>query len=228
MIIKIPNEFRQGGRLRLCDSGLDLPASFLDNVRAIDKHIYPVFHPIRVIWDNLINQYTGYLDDPRFTIGSPPGFSEEIWGFPLTNSKKEPITEGKWHLWRLCHSAGGWAHIVKLESTDGDYLQLFLNRLYLQAQYRDRYGNKAWNAKMQKDQESKIEADRNDNEQKFADIQKENRGLIKVAMENYEMGRIAPTNQTTEIIRSYAGQKNHTKIVRPMTDKEGGLFTPED
>ena len=47
-------------------------------------------------------------------------------------------------------------------------------------------------------------------------------------MENFEFGRTAPTNPTKDIIMSYRGQTNKSKIIRPLNDKDVGLTTWED
>lgn len=222
MKIRIPKEFRQGGPLRKVNPGLDLPCSFLDNIRAIDPKIYPIFHPYRVNWDDTQNQYTGDLEDPRYHIGYYPGFSEELWGWPLKDRFDNPIPEPAWHLWRL--SQVGWHHIIRIESTESKYLHILVERLHLQALYRDRYGNKAWNKKMKEDEEAQKEKEASQRADELNEINKANRGLITSAREELERGNFAPTNPTKEIITSYSGQKNHTKIIRPLTDEEGGLI----
>lgn len=223
MKIRIPKEFRQGGRLaRNCIPGLDLPAYFLDNIQSIDPNIYPVFHQYRIIWDDIQNSHTGEIEDPRFHIGYYPGFSIELWGYPLKDLKDNPIEEPAWHLWRK--SQVGWSHIVKIESKDPFYLNILTRRLHLQALYREKYGNLAWNKKMREDEEAAREKEIENQNQTFQDIQKENKGFIRKAMEEFERGNVNPTNATKEIICSYSGQKNRTKIVRPITDKEGGLI----
>lgn len=240
-IINIPKEGRSGSPLRPCFRGLSLPSTFLDQIKSIDKDIYPIWHPFRVIWDDFMNSYYGSPDDPRFTIGEFSGFEgQEIWGFPLKGIKDTPIDAGAWHLWRFSRPAGAWNHLIKLDSNpvpetgekqdlpcphpDPDYLQQVVNRLYIQASYRDQYGDLAWNKKLREDeQEEKIKAQKKQQEE-FSDVQKANKGLLKTAMENMERGIVNPTNPVKEIITSYSGQKNHTKIVRPITDKEGGII----
>lgn len=241
MIVSIPKECRSGGPLKNCVRGLSLPCSFIDQIQAIDKDIYPIWHSYRVLWDDFMNKYSGSLEDPRFTINQHPGFEgQEIWGFPLMGRTNEPIDAGAWHLWRLSRNAGAWNHIVKLDSNpvpesgtkedlpcprpDPEYLQMVVNRLYVQANYRDKYGDLAWNQKVREDEAAEKAKRMQQEESQFADVQKENKWLLKKAMENFEMGNVAATNPTKEIITSFSGQKNRTKIIRPLTDREGGLI----
>ena len=60
------------------------------------------------------------------------------------------------------------------------------------------------------------------------EIGKANSGMFGRAAENMARGLTAPTAPTKEIITSFSGQTNHSKIVRPITDREGGLILPED
>jgi hypothetical protein len=78
---------------------------------------------------------------------------------------------------------------------------------------------------MRQDDED-LEARKQDaKDQQFRDIQGENKAMTRKAMENLAMGITRPTNPTKDIIASYKGQTNFTKITRPITDTEGGLIT---
>jgi len=241
MIVNIPKECRLGSPLKPCFRGLSLPSTFLDQIHAIDKDIYPIWHEYRVIYDDFMNAYSGSIDDPRFFIGEHPGFEgQEVWGYPLMDLKNRPIYAGAWHLWRLSRNAGAWNHLIKLDSNplpengqkqdlpchnpNPDYLQTVVNRLYTQATYRDKYGDLAWNQKLREDEaEQKAKKARKEEEQ-FSDVQKENKWLLRKAMDNFERGIVEATNPTKEIITSFSGQTNRTKIIRPITDREGGLI----
>src|SRR3990167_1866610 len=99
--LKVPSCYRSGGYLRPCTLGVDLPAWFVANVQSVDPDLYPIFHPYQVLWDDVINNHTGALDDPRFTIGTPSGFGHELWGYPTKQARSdEPVLDGTWHLWR--------------------------------------------------------------------------------------------------------------------------------
>jgi hypothetical protein len=58
-------------------------------------------------------------------------------------------------------------------------------------------------------------------------VMEENRWLLTRAMDNMASGRINATNPTKDIITSFSGQGNKSRIVRPLTDTEGGLILPE-
>ena len=109
--------------------GYHLPSWFHDDIKALDQHLYFVWHPWRLIYDDVMNQYTGEAHDPRFCIHEYHG--EEIWGFPLTDGDNKPIPENKWHIWRLSLDRG-WYHIVNIDSYQRDHLSDILNRLALQ------------------------------------------------------------------------------------------------
>ena len=58
-------------------------------------------------------------------------------------------------------------------------------------------------------------------------ISKQDMVTFRKAMENFEHGITAPTNPMKESIISYAGQKNRSRIIRPLDDEEGGLVLPD-
>lgn len=203
-------------------SGLDLPSWFNDELKSIDSNLHLVWHPHRVLWDDIINEYEGSLEDGRFTIHQEHG--QENWGFVLSYGDGSPIPDRSWHIWRLCDPFG-WAHIVKLEDRGEEYLNLCLKRLWRQATVRNKYGDRAYNKELrdgaQAEHERKV-VDRLDlNEQ----IQKQNSWHLRRAMENFERGIVKPTNPQREQIISYPGQTNKTKTTRPLEDSEGGLVT---
>lgn len=202
--------------------GLDLPSWFWHNLKGIDKDFYLIWHPYRVLWDNIINEYEGPAEDPRYTIHKEYG--ELNFGWVLTDNTGRPLQENKWHLWRWCEPHG-WAHILGLEDTHGYYLRLVQRRLYMQAKYTDRYGFRGWTKKLDEDQTKEQEIQRKDQEYMFQSFQEENDWLMKRAMENFDRGVVAPTNPTKDSIISYPGQRNRSRIIRPLEDREGGLIT---
>jgi hypothetical protein len=197
----------------------------MDNLKSIDEKLYIVFHPFAMIWDDMMNQYEGELEDPRFTIHREHG--EECWGFVTTYGDGAPIPEGAWHVWRLCEPHG-WAHVVRVDSKEGDYLQFLVHRLQTQAQFRERYGDIAWNRHIDAEQTLAQQAEQDAHQEGFEAVQEENSWLTKKARDNMARGIMAPTNPTVEKIVSYAGQKNHTATSRPLEDADVGLKGIED
>ena len=224
--MKLPSTLRpSNSTARQCIPGKDLPSWFMDDLKAIDEKLYLVYHPFALIWDNLMNQYTGELEDPRFTIHREHG--EEVWGFVTTNGDGSPIPEGAWHVWRLWEPHG-WTHVVRVDSKHDEYLQIMVSRLHLQATIRDKDGNIAWNRYMAEEQSVKQIADQDAHQEGLGAMQEENSWLMKNAMDNFQRGVTAPTNPTIEKIVSYAGQKNHTATSRPLEDEDVGLKGLDD
>jgi hypothetical protein len=226
MHIELPEKGRpRGVRYRKCELGVDLPATFMSRLKSIDPHFYPVFHPYRVLWDSIINEYSGPLDDPRYQIKRE--YCELNFGFVLTNGQGEPSPDGTWHIWRWCEPASGWAHIINIDSRDPEYLNFLVERIWLQAQYNDQFG-RGYQRKLEEadlERRDKLMADRDD---MMREISKANSGMLGRAAENFGRGITQATNPTKEIITSFSGQSNKSKIVRPITDREGGLILPED
>jgi len=200
--------------------GVDLPSWFFFNLKGIDKDFYLIWHPYRVLYDNIINEYEGLLEDPRYTINKK--FGETNFGFVLTDNIGRPLSDCSWHLWRYCDPFG-FAHIIKIEDHHDYYLKLVQKRLYLQAKFTDRYGARAWAHKLDEDQTKEQNNQQKDREYMFKSFQEENNWLMKRAMDEFGRGNIKPTNPKYESIISYSGQRNRSRIIRPLTDKEGGL-----
>jgi hypothetical protein len=171
-----------------------------------------------------MNSYSGSLTDPRNYIHQEFGW--ENFGFVLTDNVGAPILDKSWHIWRL-QEPFGWTHVIKVDSKDPDYLTLLTNRLHLQAIYKNKSA-KAWRNKQIQDEQDKQEKDFKAREDHFNGVRDENSWLTKKAMDNFSSGITAPTNPTRDIITSYTGQGNRSRIVRPITDKEGGLLTSGD
>lgn len=197
----------------------------MDGLKSIDEKLYLVYHPFRMIWDDMMNQYSGSLEDPRFTIHREHG--EEVWGFVTTNGDGSPIPECAWHVWRLCEPRG-WAHIVRVESKEATYLQLMLNRLHTQDTFRDRYGHIAWNRNTREEDEEAQRKAQDAHQESLGAVQEENSWLMKNAMESFSRGDTAPTNPTIEKIISFPGQTKHTATSRPLEDEDVGLKSIED
>ena len=206
-------------------AGRDLPSWFMDDLKSIDEKLYIVYHPFEVIWDDMINQYEGELEDPRFTIHREYG--QEVWGFVTTNGRGEPTPEGAWHVWRLCEPHG-WAHVVRVENKAAPYLRLLVNRLHIQARFRDRYGDIAWNRNTRDEQDIAQQQAQDAEQEMFEAVQEENSWLTKNAMDNMARGKVAPSNPTMSKIISYPGQTNHTATSRPLDDEDVGLKGIED
>jgi hypothetical protein len=197
----------------------------MDNLKSIDEKLYIVYHPFALIWDDMMNQYSGSSEDPRFTIHREHG--EECWGFVTTDGDGAPIPEGAWHVWRLCEPHG-WAHIVRVDSKNDEYLRLMLERLHIQARFRDRYGDIAWNRHMDMEQQLAQQARQKASDEGFEAVQEENAWLTRNARDNMARGITAPTNPTVEKVISYPGQKNKTATSRPLDDSDVGLKGIED
>jgi hypothetical protein len=197
----------------------------MDDLKAIDEKLYIVYHPFALIWDDLMNQYEGELDDPRFSIHREHG--EEVWGFVTTKGDGSPIPECAWHVWRLSEPHG-WTHIVRIDSKHDQYLGLLINRLHIQREFRDRYGNIAWNRLTRDEQETAQVKMQEDQQEAFEAVQDENAWLLKNARDNMSRGITAPTNPQKETITSYAGQTNKSRTSRPLDDHDVGLKSIED
>ncbi len=215
----------RGVRYKKLNLGLDLPSWFFYRLKGIDHDFQLVFHPYQVLWDNIINEYEGELDDTRFTIHREHG--ELVFGYVLTNGEGEPTPDNTWHLWRFCNPHG-WAHIVKIENKHERYLELLLNRLYLQAKISDRYGHRAWTRKLEDDKSDEADSMAQDKKELFQAVQEENSWLTKRAMDNMGRGMVNATRPQKDIIFSAGGVSKRSKITRDIRDREGGLVFPDE
>ena len=224
-VLKLPKEHRPTGvYYRKCALGVDLPASFLYDLRGLDEHLYPVWHRHKLLWDNIINADSGAIEDPRYQIESKYG--ELNFGFVLTDGDGRPRDDGHWHIWRLCRGYG-WAHIVKLESHDDTvYLNLVVRSLYLQDKYNRKYRFRGYSKYLE---ELDIERRHKMIEESRAlqdDIMKNNSHIMGRVMDNFSRNITAPTRPQKDIIVSGAGISKRSKITREVTDREGGLILP--
>lgn len=224
----LPQDFRPRGlQHRILVPGLHLPAEFIQDIKGIDDTLYFVWHPFEVLYeDNVMNLYSGKADDPRWNIQE--SFGQENWGYVLTMPDGSPKLDETWHIWQLNRDAGGYNHVSNIASTEPTHLLRIVHRLWREKAYKARYGAMEWNHKMRKDDEDREARLQDIKDQQFRDIQDENKWLTRKAMENLERGVTAPSRPKREIITSYANQGNKTKIVRDLTDREGGLITGDE
>ena len=221
--LHLPLKYRPNRPYRRLGYGIDLPRAFVEDLQAIDPDLYPVWHPYRVLWDSIINTYDGEMEDPRYVVNYDYG--EMNFGFVLTDGEGKPLEDGSWHIWRWCYPHGV-AHVIKLESREPEYLKLFLKRLYIQAQWTNKYGFIAYNRLLDTVAEEHRTQLMKDRQALFDATQDENRWLMKRAIDNAASGHIDPTNPQVEQVISYPGQTNKSRIIRPMDDTEGGLYIP--
>ena len=204
--------------------GIDIPAGFIDDIKAIDSSLHFVFHPYRIQYDDLTNTYYGPLDNPRWLIGEQYG--KEVWGWVLTDNVGAPIPDETWHIWSLTKDFG-WSHVSNIASKDPDHLNRIINRLGTEKRYREKFGAVEWARKLRADWEAQEEAKMTAKHNLFGDVQKANKTAMKTVMENLERGIVAPTRPTKDVIASYSGQGKRSKITREITDREGGLIVPD-
>jgi hypothetical protein len=223
---RLPDVWRPRGlKYKKLNPGVDLPAWFVEGIKAVDSKLYFVYHPFRVQYDDIMNQYSGSLEDPRWAICAQG--ADEIWGMPLMMPDEDrPIPEHRWHCWRLCDN--GWAHIFEVKSKDPEYLDILLNRLHLQATITDKYGPKAYIRYLREERELMAEREQERKDFMLDETHKENKWLLNKAMDNYMSGKTAPTRPQKETIVSYPGQKRFRKLSRDLTDEEGGLILPDE
>ncbi len=229
MNTKLPLQLRGEGRYRKIQLGVDVPTWFFEGIKALDSQLYFIWHPFKTLYEDIMNQYSGKTEEARYTIGTHYKFGNElIFGFVLTDGKGKPAPENKWHVWRLC-SDRGWAHVAALETTsDEDYLKFVLNQMYMRDKVLCKYGPKGLSRYLKEEQEQFEEAKKKEHNNIFQDLNKENNWLFKKAYENFLNGKVHSTDTTKDVITSYSGQTNRSRITRELTDKEGGLITLDD
>ena len=225
-MLHLPPDLRPNGLyVKPLQRGISLPCQFIDDIKGIDENLYFVFHHHRVQYDDLMNKYYGKLDDPRWTIHEQHGV--ETWGWIMTFPDGSPIPDMSWHIWQLAKEKG-WSHVANIPEVTDVALNTIVNRLGREKLFKAKFGALAWNQQMRKEEEDRQARAQDAKDQRFQDIQRENRGLTKRAMENLERGITAPTRPQKEIIMSGANITHRSKLVRDITDKEGGLITGEE
>lgn len=229
MVLRLPERGRPlNVRYRECELGLDLPAQFMYDLRGIDDNFYPIFHPYRILWDDMVNEYVGELADPRYSITENSyRLGELVMGHVLSNGKGEPTPDGHWHIWRWCEPARAWAHIINIDCKDPLYLNLLVKRIYLQAIYNDRYGHRGYQKLLEQAEIDKREAMQSERQTMMDEISKTNSAMMARVRDNFERGITAPTRPTKETIMSGGGLTSAKKLVRPLDDREGGLILPD-
>jgi hypothetical protein len=204
--------------------GIDLPAGFVEDIKTIDNGLHFVYHPYRIQYDDITNRYYGPLENPRWVIGEQYG--KEVWGWVLTDNEGCPIVDESWHIWSLTKDYG-WSHVSNIASTEPEHLFRIVNRLGREKLYRAKFGAMKWNQKLREDLDAFEQKKLNERHNLFADVQSANKTAMKTVMENLERGIVNPTRPTKDIITSYGGQSNRSRITREITDREGGLIVPE-
>jgi len=205
---------------RECTPGIDLPAWFCSEIKGIDDKLQFIWQPFRTLYEDVMNEYSGSFEDSRHNIHNELG--QELWGYPLCDLRGTPIPDQTWHIWRHAWPHG-FTHVIKIESTEDKYLAILLERLHLQANMSLREYRKH---RQTEDQEAKKKRQK-DTQDYLENINHENAPFFKKAMENAMSGRLNPTNPTKDSIISYPGQKNRSRIIRPLDDSEGGLVIPD-
>lgn len=225
MNTKLPLQLRGEGRYRQLQVGVDCPSWFFEGLKSLDPCLYLVWHPFKVLYEDVMNQYSGRTEEARYTIGTQEQYGNElIFGFVLTDGKKRPAIDGRWHAWRLCHDRG-WAHVTALETTSNeDYLKFVLDQMYIRDQVLSKYGSKALTRYIREEEELIQEKKQLAHNNRFSDYHKENKSLFKNAYENFLSGKVSATNPQKETITSYANQTNKSRIIRPLEDEEGGIY----
>lgn len=230
MEVKLPEYGRPlAFRYRKCGLGVDLPSKFVHDLWGIDQNLYPIFHPYRILWDDVVNEWVGRLNDPRYSVfENSCKAGELVMGHILTDGVDRPVEDGQWHIWRYCAPVNAWAHIINLDSTEPEYLRLLVKRIRLQAEYNDRYGHRGYRKMMEEADIARREKLQEEKRDLMNEIHTANAAMTRRAMDNLSRKITKPSNPQKEIITSYRGQGNRSKIVRPLTDREGGLILPDD
>jgi len=219
---KLPEILRPSHRYYQVEPGFDFPTWFTDALKAIDDKFYLVRHPYRVLWDHMfMNQY--YAED-RYSINT--SYNALNFGYVLTDGEGNPIKDDKWHLWRLAWPYG-WAHIFVIDyPKDYHYLKTIITRLFIEAQWVDTYGPLSYSHFLNDIRQEKSRKLKEGNDSEFADIQKENAWFLRKVKENMDRGITAATDPKKEIISSFKGKQNKSRIIHPLSDTEGGLIVP--
>ena len=208
-------------------AGLDLPASFMDEVVGIDKDLHFIWHQYRCIYDDVINRYYGEIENPRFTISESYGYTN--FGFALTDNKGNPISEEKFHIWRYCPAVSAWAHVIDIASKEPKHLHKVVNSLARSARLADMNRRERLNF-LQDEQEEQLVKKQTEGQDLWNEVNKANSKLLKTAADNFASGIVAPTSSdvTIDKIISYKGQKNRTRISRTRTDSEAQIILPDN
>jgi hypothetical protein len=227
MELRLPERGRPRVAYKKCELGVDLPAQFVYDLKALDENLWPVYHPYKLIWDNFANADTGSLADPRYaTFEQSTKVGTLVLGHVLTDGDGQPLPDGTWHVWRWCEPAASWAHVINIDSKDPLYLNLLMRRLWLTDQYNQRYGHRGYQKMLEQADAKTRQKAADDRKDLMGEIHKANAGMVNRVIENFKRGVYKKDPPKKEIIMSGEGISNRSKIVRPVTDREGGLILP--
>lgn len=225
MLLALPKRGRPNAWYKKCALGVDLPASFVHELRGLDEHLYPVWNAYQLLWDSIINTDAGAIEDSRYQVESKYGHTN--FGFVLTDGQGRPREDGHWHIYRWCEYAPGWAHILKLESSnDQIYLNLVVKSLYLQDQYNRKFRGRGYSRMLEDMDAAKRHKMIEESRLLQKDILDNNKHIMGRVMDNFSRGVTKPTKPKRDIIMSGPGLSNRSKITREVTDVEGGLILP--
>ena len=224
----LPKKFRdRSERYRKLDPGLDFPAQFLADLRAIDSDFYLVWHPYQTLWDNIINEGLGADDNPRYQVAEQYGHL--CFGYVMRDRKNHgPAPDNNWHLWRLAEPYG-WCHILRIQAPkDAGYLRVVVDMLHKQKQILNQYGPKGLVQDQATANDEAQEKAKAESAEMYKLWQLENSWLLKKAMENMQRGILNSPEPTKDVIMSGQGLNHRSRIIRPITEKEGGIYNPGD
>jgi hypothetical protein len=195
----------------------------VDSLSTIDPNLHLVWHEYRTLTENFLSAYEGPVADPRFTIHHAHGHLN--FGYVL-QPDGVPVKEQRWHIWWL-RRPHGWCHVLDIEDQSPKHLEKILDVLLHQARFLDSRRARDYFRLLQ-EKEAQAQAKSLDTEKNtFSDITRENRPLIRRALEEAARGNVDPTNPHKDVIVSYAGQGNKSKLIVPVSEREGGLYTGE-
>lgn len=219
MDTSLPEIFRpRGVRYKKLRLGLDVPSYFYDELKAIDRHLYLVWHPYVVMYEGIIqNDYEGDPENPRHKIHYSHG--ELCFGtVPLSGETGEPLPENRWHLWRL-NPSHGWSHIAEIESTHPEYLNLLLKRLWVQDKVVTKYGHRTYREQQEEFREGQREKERDNRDDEMKEWHRSNKEFVDKAADNLSRKAVDPTFPVKETIVS-SGQSYRSTLRRPLEDED--------
>ena len=220
----LPQELRsRADTYRKVISGIDFPAQFLCDLRGIDPDFYLIWHPYQTLWDMVINEGMGTEESPRYQIHEQ--YSQLCFGYVMRNrTNSGPAPDNTWHLWRLARPHG-WCHVMRLQDPkNADYMTLVANVLHKQKQLLDRLGPKGIVQTEAIANEQAREKAMAEKDEMYKLWQLENRWLLRKAMDNMARGVLNSPEPTRDVIMSGPGLSHRSKIVRPITEREGGIY----
>src|SRR3990167_5140973 len=179
--------------------GLDLPTSFMDELRSIDPDLHFIWHRYRCLWDTFINKYEGEKENPRYTIEEKYGYTN--FGFVLTDNNGDPIPDRRWHIWRWCRGINAWAHVMDIASKQPSHLEKIVSNIAREAKMANMTRKQRMNF-MQEEQEQTLVKNQTKANDLWKEVNKANSKLMKDVAENFASGITAPSNPEIDIIAS--------------------------